>query len=192
MTAPISSHDCLSIVVKTGVALFLAILVFGIVFNIYLYPRHGLSGFSEKNYCEAILKSGYLFAISQQMKLKDILYTNFRSQEDGKKHYAWGILRLVDHTDQDYPLWVSIRFGDQLEWYRDSIGLLVDPQDKLFFVEERPNNMFKTITELGRVYREGKRQLREYFSSSDQIDLYLGLYGQPSLCGSASHFFVSE
>ncbi len=164
--APTSrSSRKLVLTLRVAVALALVLVVFGIVFNVYLYPRHGLGGYDESEYREAMVKAAEMYAASENMVMKDIHRINYRSSVKGEKHYAWGVIRLADAQGHKLYLWISLRFSEAGEWYRDSIGLLVDPKDRILFVERRAPNVLKTRSEIERLCREAKRQVGEFLAN---------------------------
>ncbi|MCA1945369.1 MAG: hypothetical protein LDL30_08835 [Desulfovibrio sp.] len=144
------------------------------VFNGAVYPSHGLSGYKADEYEKVILKAAALYAVSVGMSLDGILETDYRTLGAGKGSFAWGIVSLRDRQHVQYRLWVSLqRFGD--EWARassnvypdnKSLGLIMDPWDRMLFLKDTEPNMSKTRSELDMLTREQTRRFREYMRTS--------------------------
>ena len=157
------------------VVLLVALLLTGVgVFNAAVYPSHGLAGYGDKDYDKVILKAAALYAVSVEMSLDRILESDLRSLGEGKGTFAWGIVSLRDKSNTQYRLWVSLqRFGT--EWNRastnvypdnKSLGLIVDPWDRMFFLKDTQPNMAKTRSELEMLVREQARRFREFARTS--------------------------
>ena len=144
------------------------------VFNAAMYPAHGLAGFKAGDHEKAILKAAALYAVSVGMSLDSILESDFRTLGPGKANFAWGIVSLRDRDKGRYRLWVSLQcVGDQ--WSRasstvypdnKSLGLIVDPWDRMLFLKDTEPNMSKTRSELDMLTREQTRRFREYMRTS--------------------------
>lgn len=155
--------------------LTLAVLVGGVfLFNAAVYPPHGLAGFSEQDHDKALLKAAALYAVSTGMSLDQLLERDVRTLGPGKGTFAWGIVALRDRNNMQYRLWVSLQnFGGG--WSRassnvypdnKSLGLVVDPWDRMLFRKDTEPNMSKTTWELEMLYREQLRRIKEYVDTS--------------------------
>lgn len=153
-----------------GVILAIMLPLAGIaIFNGAIYPSHGLDGFGDKDHNKTILKTAALYAVSVDMSLDRLEETSFRSLGSGGD-FAWGVVSLRDRQQNLHHLWVSLqRFGN--EWVRasaniypdnKSLGLLVDPQDRMLFKKNTQPNVTKTRWEIQKLYREQTRRFREY------------------------------
>ncbi|AGW13888.1 hypothetical protein [Megalodesulfovibrio gigas] len=164
--------------IRWGIRLAVLLVVLACVgvgaFNAVVYPTHGLDGFTAEDYEKVILKASALYAVSVGMSLDGILESDFRTLGPGKANFAWGIVSLRDKSNGRYRLWVSLqRFGDQ--WSRasstvypdnKSLGLIVDPWDRMLFLKDTEPNMSKTRLELDLLTREQVRRFREYMRTS--------------------------
>ncbi|GAB7080389.1 hypothetical protein [Megalodesulfovibrio paquesii] len=157
--------------------LLLAVALFAVglgVFNGAAYPPHGLDGFKEADYNKAILKVAALYAVSVNMSLGGLEESEYHSLGNGKTSFAWGIVTLQDREGMEYRLWVSLQYTG-VAWTRassnvypdnKSLGLLVDPFNRMFFLKNTQPNKVKTSAELDLMLREQLRRFREYAGTS--------------------------
>ncbi|TVM14708.1 hypothetical protein DPQ33_17020 [Oceanidesulfovibrio indonesiensis] len=159
-----------SLVLLTILVPFLALTIF----NGHIYPSYGIEQFSEDEYREAILQAADLFADSIGYEADEILTSTFRSLDPQPGKFCWGVVRakgLGENTGTEQRIWISLKkYGDS--WMRsdtnifpetNSVQLMVDPDDQLFFQPLTIPNFVKLKMEAGRLWREQLRRLHEVY-----------------------------
>lgn len=145
-----------------GVILFLVCA--SALFIFVIYPFHGLKGLGRAQYEAAIMKAAKDFAASESLVPSSLVRSRFEALDEDGDACAWGSVSLHTPEGDQVHLWVSLEwFALWHGWSRDSIFIMADPRDRIFFAERLTTlgSFKKTHYAIQNARREALRRIRD-------------------------------
>ncbi|MGA3114626.1 MAG: hypothetical protein ABSF90_09375 [Syntrophobacteraceae bacterium] len=152
------------LVIRVCAGAILCLLSASALFTFFVYPFHGLKGFGREQYEAAIMKAAKDFAPSESLAVSSIVKSRFEAMGENEDAYAWGSVSLRAPCGDQVYLWVSLKwYGSWHRWRRDSIFIMADPRNRLFYAESvlALGSFKKTIYAIQNAKCETLRNIRE-------------------------------
>ena len=164
MNGPSKGTPLRRLVIRVFAGAILCVLSAYALFTFLIYPFYGLRGFDREQYEAAIMKAAKDFAPSESLAVSSLIRSRFEALGENEDAYAWGSVSLLSPRGDRVYLWVSLKwYGSWHRWRRDSIFIMADPRDRLFYAESvlALGSFKKTIYAIQNYRRETLRQVRE-------------------------------